>query len=1026
MTDCKKCDNKAGLSILLVRPTAISTDDAFAPPEAAKLLPHEPSVTALKLPALKQNRHALRMLRRGGFVYAWYTKRPRQLVNDWQVFRVHESGALIPASQVNWADQKCKFACNAKDSHPHDLRTLCIQLPHNHLDSIGPVWIGFSMNWWNNGMRERVRKDPAAAGMVCIDPLAELGGVKNAFKADAFLIQQHVADFALRVLDHGGVKQGINLVDGGTSSATPFYDAEGDKSYRQAAGLVAVMQKQAAQHPKTKGKEFVLAIPDPVGLAADLNGIRMAKDDANQQTWNSTEAWTRSEACYGTLEGLRKALTVAGMIQSREWATAASENQWNGIKHRVHGMYEWSPDVSGAYANDGSRAGHMRPVGPEATRTSDRIKTRGVMFGRRNWERITDQLDMDSYNGWPAKRASIEKQLADALAPYEADWLAAIDSNAFRAYFKTHFDADDAAELTARVSSGLIYAGESYIAHFPQPAVRQHTERWTGIILDKDIEDPAAIALRGFYGNQRSVITKVKALLVGNADRGATAAKDGQGEISDIRDKSYDVLKGIVTHDLGKSLNWLHPRLMAFSAGGLAASATGVFQLMAMAGGKSPAPASGSIKKYQAMLPGLCAGARQLELAVEATRPGGNKAVLSTVVRLKTRVSVDVALSVLGGYATRDALRKTIVTAQGNTVELEVLTDIKTALEIHEGHLRPETVPGQRVNVAHIGGAAAKSLEDVQMQSARLNRTHALTPEEVAEVMRRQATQKDLGLTTIDGRLAVGAMIVQFLGLYQGVPQLLSELNKSQRDQDKLAEAALGVADSVGGFVGAAAERLAAAHKSSLLMRAAGGEELVEASTRIAVLRTAAAITGVLGAGINAYLMALKAEGAQKEGDANSGAGYIYSSRLFVGIGVSNGIMAADAATKGMVTRAIAKHVVLRLAGAAATEAAVAGTAGVVASVVSGVGIVLLVAGVATYVYAVVSERDSYMRWAGRCYFGKDTVKRFGKASEEEAWLLAIEYETDTQEDVRRKAQAHPDPGRGESAPRIDNARDRG
>lgn len=128
-----------------MRPSAIASDTAFAPAEAGRLRTHDASVTALKLPPLQMSRHALRMLRRGGFVYAWYTRKPRQLAKAWQAFRVHESGALIPESEISWANEASRFACSKKESHPHDVRTVCIQLPVDEPESAGPVWIGFSM-----------------------------------------------------------------------------------------------------------------------------------------------------------------------------------------------------------------------------------------------------------------------------------------------------------------------------------------------------------------------------------------------------------------------------------------------------------------------------------------------------------------------------------------------------------------------------------------------------------------------------------------------------------------------------------------------------------------------------------------------------------------------------------------------------------------------------------------------------------------------------------------------------------------
>jgi hypothetical protein len=318
MSDCKICDNKAGLSILLVRPGAIAIDTDFAPAEAARLQTHEPSVKALGLPALQKSRYALRMLRQGGFVYVFYAKPPPQLFEAWQAFRVHASGALVPESEIVWSEQKATFECSKKDAHPNDVRTVYIQFPERGPSTAGSVWLGFSMNWWDQAMRQRVQADPAAAGMVRIDPLADLGGVPNAFKADAFLIQSHVADFALRSMNHGGTTQGINVTEGGVGSATPFYGEPRDRTYGQATSLVSVMRKQAARHDVTAGKAFVLVVPDPVGLAADLNGIRIARDKAfKDAVLRSSDAWPM--ASHATLSALQAAMKSAGMGGRSRW-----------------------------------------------------------------------------------------------------------------------------------------------------------------------------------------------------------------------------------------------------------------------------------------------------------------------------------------------------------------------------------------------------------------------------------------------------------------------------------------------------------------------------------------------------------------------------------------------------------------------------------------------------------------------------------------------------------------------------------
>ena len=132
---------------------------------------------------------------------------------------------------------------------------------------------------------------------------------------------------------------------------------------------------------------------------------------------------------------------------------------------------------------------------------------------------------------------------------------------------------------------------------------------------------------------------------------------------------------------------------------------------------------------------------------------------------------------------------------------------------------------------------------------------------------------------------------------------------------------------------------------------------------------------------------------------------------------MTSGITTADAAAKQIASRAIARHVVLRLAGVVATEAAVAGAASIRTRPTPDTNTATVLAAIGGYVYAAVSERDSYQRWAGRCYFGKDTAKRFATAADEQHGLMAIDYEAETQEEVRRKAQHYPDPGRDALAP---------
>jgi hypothetical protein len=80
---CKKCE-KSGLSILLVRPTAVATDPEIAPQGAPRSQPMLPPSTAFALPKLEaKSKYALRLLRREGYVYVFFpNEKPRARSGD--------------------------------------------------------------------------------------------------------------------------------------------------------------------------------------------------------------------------------------------------------------------------------------------------------------------------------------------------------------------------------------------------------------------------------------------------------------------------------------------------------------------------------------------------------------------------------------------------------------------------------------------------------------------------------------------------------------------------------------------------------------------------------------------------------------------------------------------------------------------------------------------------------------------------------------------------------------------------------
>lgn len=943
---CKRCD-KTGLSILLVRPTAVANDDAFAPAGADKLLTHGAVIQSLGLPPLSQSRYALRLLRQGGYVYVHYPAgRPKKLRKSWEVYRVSAQGAMLPEGEFSFENSEA--TCSRKATHPHDLRTICIEDP----GQVGTVWIGFSMNWWSDKIKGDVAKDPVAAGMVKVN----LGAATqpSGFKAEANLIGQHVADYALADFAHAEVE-----------SATPFYPAKAGEA--AAVSLAMVMRKQAEASADTKDRELVLAIPDPVGLAADLNGIRMAKDKALKEALaNSPDA--RALASDAALRGLEEAIRAVAAVRAQNEADGStSESAWNKIKdarYVTEGGYRWEPASDGSKAADGSRNGRI--VAPPNARREKGIEARGRLLGDRDWAKIGSQLD-DARRVQLVKKARLRvEEDGKKLEPYETDWLKSMNSAATLQYFGCHFDEDDPNRIIAPVSPGAIYCSESSLAHLPQPLSSQrHYQDYLAHLLDKPITDKQSVALRAMFGNQKLVIEQIHGLLAGDTDRGNT---------DNMRDKTYDLLKGLLTLEGAKKYAWMTDAVAAFSGGHHTALGAAAFLLLR----GNPAQAATYLQK----LPKLAAAHNTVLMAIETAVHGGQ---LNMAVLVERRVTAAqavkrVAAAPEGHYSQRD---RTAFNQNEKRVLVLELSDVNT----ESGVVAPR--PGEEPRMrGHAKGAPSTKAFEAVKQRAKAVQAITTTESALERVLQHRKIEAANLLADghIDQRLGIGGMIVQAIGLYQAVPLLFKELNgpggKALRD------AALSVADGISGFTGATADMLAGAHKLALMKQAAG-KQLIQMSTKLAVLKTVAGLTGVAGGALNAVMSAYKAEGADKEGDTAAYVGYTTAQWMFGGTIITSGVTVGDAASGAAVSRLIARRVLLRAAGAVTAEVLAASVA-TVAAVVSGIGLVLLIAGIGATVFAIVTTRTELQRWTARSYFGKESTAeapRFKTAAEEDAEL---------------------------------------
>jgi hypothetical protein len=147
------------------------------------------------------------------------------------------------------------------------------------------------------------------------------------------------------------------------------------------------------------------------------------------------------------------------------------------------------------------------------------------------------------------------------LARMEADWLAMLEATALHDVCDTHWDADAGnSPLSASVvNHGEIYQREVGAVCTPQPfGGTQEAMRYLQATLEQDPHSKSAILLRAITANQKSQWSGVAyKLLVGEADR----SNDGNA-----RDKSYDIIKGLLTETGLVKHRWLTASSMVFAA----------------------------------------------------------------------------------------------------------------------------------------------------------------------------------------------------------------------------------------------------------------------------------------------------------------------------------------------------------------------------------------------------------------------------------------------------------------------------
>lgn len=947
---CDKC-KKSSLSLLLLRPSPLGLGQGTAPFGAEKVK-SDPAVVADLLPTRlpTESRFALRLLRAGYLhVYIEY----KDSAPAWKVFRVTKDSDLLPESDALFTQKGTDATCMNAADHIKGGRKL-LNIPQAH--TVKALWIAFSGNLWSDKIKQRNQGMGPAMQQVLLD-----GGSKNAFTPTAENLKSKVLEFGI---EHwAGNSAGFQKF-----KFTSFKPEEVDE-------LAAEMVRAAGCHPKTKGKELAIVLHDPVGIAAELNAIRILRNDVIQKELARPEIMHPLKSS-AALRGIAKSFIDESQVKSFDKVSPRRMRSGFTKEHEAAGA-EWHPidqaekdrllephKCSSGYQRmkeylDQSKQGRIIYPDQDA-RQAAWIKEQTAEM----WKKISPHYDETARTKWEGAFASrMDKEHFVPLERYELDWRAAVDDPKTLAYFDLHFDPMDPNDQRSHHSPGSVYAEENDHINTPIPLSKGKVLDMYASILDKKISDITAIALRALVGNQQSVVDVYIEQFTGDP---------GAEENGGMRDKTYDILKEMPILD---KYSWYASGVMLFGMGQLTAVTGAVIAL-------------GHTKYVSARMKALM-DHWGMQQAMEHVRKAGVHGSVRGIgpkipVLITMKVSREAAMEILRARGAAEVgINKTQIkkhTKDLTKITLTLLTDTE-ALRAAGGNAEALARSGS-ASGARIGKVAT----DAAVSAAAAGKVQKLTEQEFLHLYRTEQTKMATAISavqatldsslgksidkltmSVEGKLAFGCVIIQIIGLINAINTV-----RSATDAQKLRDGWFGVYDSGVGLLGGLfqmGELGARAYYTNKV-----GATVADASRRLSALKFATNIAGMAGGVINAFSMWAKSAEANEKGDVTSSDLYSTSAYMFFGTATTSGVLAvgglAETAVARGATSAIVRTIAIRAGTTAGTTALV--SVGGVGLTVSGIGLVLLGAGIIVQIGAVALTPSDVQRWVGRSYFGID------------------------------------------------------
>ena len=670
---CETC-SKSSLSLLLLRPSVVATDTRLKPPGADQVATDAAAIAGLTpARAPSQSRYVLRLLR-AGYVHL-YIPAPPPGMKKWLALRVTEQADLVPEDNA-WFDQPGAGIVCTRSAH-NALGLKVLGLPQAH--KISEIWLAYSANLWNDALRAKNAADPQVMQKVSL-----AGGSPNTFKPSAAALQSKILECALDALRVNGAKD---------------HDFAFTSLSGQAEELATQLERAAAFHPKTKDKELAVVLRDPVGLATELNALRLRRHElATQEIEKPQNAHPLNSS--NAVLGLRQVMLDANLARSVDTVSPVmGQGAFRDIMRVQPNPRGWSAGTSWEPLNAREDIavhgpGMGRVVFPDHAARADAWAKRQT---EATWAKMSKCYDEAARSNWVKRfEAKMKAQHYDPLAKYEADWWSATEDAATLAYFKRHFDDQDPNDPKQHPSPGRIYAQESQYIHAPAPIITEKVLNTYLAMLDKPITDDSAVVLRALVGNQQSLFDRVQAFVDEAYAELTTAPGEGEGK----RDKAYDLMKGLRENSsVLKKYSWMGDALCAFSLGRCPRS---VQRRSAQQG--APSASHRKLAQTLGKLQALWGVQQTVELSLQAALSGQAPKL---PVFITKKVSVDEALAVLRTHdapGMRTSKNQVKGMRRGGLVQLSLLTDSGALRSTHGSVRHRPQDAGQRQRERRPGG----------------------------------------------------------------------------------------------------------------------------------------------------------------------------------------------------------------------------------------------------------------------------------------------------------------------------------